>query len=173
MAGINGSVRRLVATAVSTLALVLADAIVAGPANAATFTQETESGSDPYSGSFECDGFSAHYVGLDHWTFTNWIDASGNPVRQEGKISATETDYNDSTSANVVVRTQLNIHVDFVADTQSLTGIRNFSNQPGSGAVIQSVGNLTVTASSGDLISVHGPADDIDLGGGFCEALAG
>jgi hypothetical protein len=27
--------------------------------------------------------------------------------------------------------------------------------------------------SAGELTSLHGPADDINLGGGFCEALAG
>jgi len=80
---------------------------------------------------------------------------------------------NDSTGASVVVRTQLNVHVDYAADTQSLSGIRNLSNDPGRGVVIQSVGRLTVTPSAGDLISLHGHADDVNLGGGFCEALAG
>ncbi len=45
--------------------------------------------------------------------------------------------------------------------------------RPRRGVVIQSVGRLTVTASAGELISLHGPANDINLGGGFCEALAG
>jgi hypothetical protein len=46
-------------------------------------------------------------------------------------------------------------------------------DDPGRGVVIQSVGRLTVTASAGELIALHGPADDVNLGGGFCEALAG
>ncbi len=75
--------------------------------------------------------------------------------------------------ASVVVRTQLNVHVDYAPDAQSLSGIRNLSNDPGRGVVIQSVGRLTVTPSTGDLISLHGPADDVNLGGGFCETLAG
>jgi hypothetical protein len=39
------------------------------------------------------------------------------------------------------------VHVDYAADTQSLSGIRNLSTDPGQGVV--------------------------NLGGGFCEALAG
>jgi hypothetical protein len=102
-----------------------------------------------------------------------WYDANGDPVRQQGQISAIETDTNDSTGASVVVRTQLVGHVGYAADTESLSGIRNLSTDPGRGVVIQSVGRLTVTPSTGDLISLHGPADDVNLGGGFCEALPG
>ena len=65
------------------------------------------------------------------------------------------------------------MHVDYAADTQSITGIRNLSTDPGRGVVIQSIGKLVVSPSTDDLIALHGPADDVNLGGGFCEALAG
>jgi hypothetical protein len=66
------------------------------------------------------------------------------------------------------------VHIDYVRDIQRLTGIRNLSTDPGRGVVIQSVGNRVSSASDPDvLVAVHGPADDINLGGGFCEALSG
>ena len=122
-------------------------------------------------GSFDCGTFSAHYVGRDHGVVTTWFDRNGDPVRQQGHLSAVETDTNESSGASVVVRTRLNVHVDFVANLTSITGIRNLSNQPGRGVVIQSVGKLLVQDLAEGPIAVHGPADDIDLGGGFCEAL--
>jgi len=164
--------RRAAAAVGLTLALVAAGCFTT-VAQAGTFTREVETFSDPFSGSFECDGFMAHYVGQDHGKITTWFDANGDPVRQEGKISAVETDINDSTGASVEVRTQLNVHVDFLADVQSLTGIRNLSTEPGRGVVIQSVGRLVVRTSDGEILAVRGHADDIDRGGGFCEALSG
>jgi len=166
-------VRRSVVASGAALAIVLLGGLTCAPAEAGTLTRVTETFSDPFGDSFSCDGFSAHYVGQDHGFVMTWYDANGDPVRQEGQISAIETDTNDSTGASVVVRTQLMVHVDYAADTQSLSGIRNLSNDPGRDVVIQSVGRLTVTASAGELISLHGPADDVNLGGGFCEALAG
>lgn len=170
----KSSPTRKSAIVVAVTALAVAASLpTAATATARTFTQETHSGSDPFSGSFSCDGFDAVYTGHDRYTFTNWLDASGAPVRQEGQIYATETDTNLSTGASVIVRTQLNVHIDFVDNIQRITGIRNLSTQPGRGVVIQSVGNRTSTADGQTLLALHGPADDINLGGGFCEALAG
>jgi hypothetical protein len=166
--------RRFVPAVGVTVAIVLAGVLTSGQAGAGTLTKEIETFSDPFSGSFECDGFTAHFAGQDHGKITTWFDANGDPVRQQGKISAVETDTNDVTLASVVVRTQLNVHIDYRKNIQSLTGIRNLSTEPGRGLVIQSVGNRVSTASDPDLlIAVHGPADDINLGGGFCEALSG
>jgi hypothetical protein len=174
MIGPSMPTRRLVPAVGVTVAIVLAGLLSSAPAGAGTLTKETFSFSDPFSGSFECDGFSAHFAGQDHGMVTTWFDANGDPVRQQGKISAVETDTNDSTGASVVVRTQLNVHIDYSKDVQSLTGIRNLSTEPGRGVVIQSVGNRVSLASDAEvLIAVHGPADDINLGGGFCEALSG
>jgi hypothetical protein len=167
--------QRLVPAVGVIVAIVVAGFLTSAPAGAGTLTKETETfGPDPYGASFECDGFSAHYVGHDEGTIITWFDANGDPVRQQGKIIAVETDTNDLTGASVVVRTQLNVHIDYVRDIQRLTGIRNLSTDPGRGVVIQSVGNRVSSASDPDvLVAVHGPADDINLGGGFCEALSG
>jgi hypothetical protein len=159
--------------ALATLAVIATALPAAAQAQGPALTRQVETFSDPFSGAFDCDGFSGVYAGHDHGTVTTWIDANGDPVRQQGHLYSIETDTNTTTGASVIVRTRLNVHVDYAQDTQSVTGIRNLSNQPGKGVVIQSVGRLEVTASAGELISVHGPADDIDLGGGFCEALAG
>jgi hypothetical protein len=166
--------RRFLPAVGITVAIVVTGFLASAPAGAGTLTKEIETFSDPFSGSFECDGFTAHFAGQDHGKITTWFDTNGDPVRQQGKISAVETDTNDVTLASVVVRTQLNVHIDYRKNIQSLTGIRNLSTEPGRGVVIQSVGNRVSTASDPDLlIAVHGPADDINLGGGFCEALSG
>ncbi|MCU1656799.1 MAG: hypothetical protein JWO57_1455 [Pseudonocardiales bacterium] len=157
------------------VALAVVSTAVAADAQAqdAPLIRVVDTFSDPFSGAFDCHGFSAVYAGHDHGTISTWYTASGDPVRQQGKISATETDTNTSSGASVIVKTQLNVHVDYASDIQTITGIRNLSTVPGRGVVIQSVGRLEVTASAGQFISVHGPADDVNLGGGFCEALAG
>jgi hypothetical protein len=141
------------------------------PAQADQLTKDTFTFADPFHGSFDCDGFSAHYAGHDHGFVMTWFDGNGDAVRQQGKITAVETDTNKRTGATVVVRTRLNVHVDFVADRQTITGIRNLSTQPGRGVVIQSVGR-TLSTADGSLIDFSGPADDILRGGGFCEALS-
>jgi hypothetical protein len=146
-------------------------AIAAPPAFAAAArTSETFTFAEPFGGEFSCDGFEASYSGQVHGMVTNWFDAAGNLIMQVGHISAVETDTNLTTGASVVVRTQLTVHLDFAASVESVTGIRNIANVPGSGVVIQSVGDLTVTPEG---ISVRGPADDIFNEGGFCAALSG
>jgi len=165
-----GRLGAVTAAAASAVVLVAA---TGSPAQAGQLTRETFEFSDPFSGSFDCGTFTGSFVGQDHGVVTTWFDADGNPVRQQGHLSAIETDTNESSGASVVVRTRLNVHVDFVANLTSITGIRNISNQPGRGVVIQSVGKLLVQDLEDGPIAVHGPADDIEIGGGFCEALSG
>jgi hypothetical protein len=144
-----------------------------GPASAGTLTKETEHFSDPFGDSFSCGTFDAHYVGHDRGFFSTWFDANGDPVKQEGHLYSIETDTNDSTGASVVVRTQLNVHVDYAAATVTLTGIRNLSHVPGKGVVIQSIGVRITDTNTDELIDVRGHADDVFADGGFCRALAG
>jgi hypothetical protein len=157
-------------TAAASVAVLTAGTQV--PAHAGELTKETFTFSDPFDGSFHCDAFEGHFVGHDRGLVMTWFDAEGDPVRQQGKIFAVETDTNERTGATVVVRTQLNVHVDYLADRQTITGIRNLSTDPGRGVVIQSVGRVLSTAD-GKLIDFSGPADDILRSGGFCEALSG
>jgi DNA-binding beta-propeller fold protein YncE len=111
-------------------------------------------------------------VGEWRGNVATWFDENGDAVRQQGHLEATETDVNLTTGKSVVVNTRLNVHADFVAGTQTVTGIRNLATDPGHGVVIQSVGKLLMT-TDGQPISFRGPADDFLNGGGFCQALAG
>lgn len=163
--------RRGVVLIAATVALVLSG--TGGPASAGTLTKDTEYFSDPYSGSFQCDTFDGSYAGHDHGFFSTWYDANGDPVQQQGHIYSTETDTNDSTGAAIVVRTQLNVHIDYSSGVIRLTGIRNLSHVPGRGVVIQSVGVRLTNLDTGELIGVRGHADDVFADGGFCRALAG
>ena len=131
------------ASVVAALSALLLISTTGSTAQAGQLTRETFEFSDPCSGSFDCGTFSAHYVGRDHGVVTTWFDSNGDPFAA-GHLSAVETDTDESSGASVVVRTRLNVHVDFVANLTSITGIRNMSNQPGRGVVIQSVGKLLV-----------------------------
>jgi hypothetical protein len=153
------------------LALVASGALPSA-AEAGRLTRDTFTFADPFDGRFSCDGFSAHFAGHDHGRVVTWFGAHGRPVRQEGHNPSVETDTNDRTGATVVVRSRVNVHIDFLRDRQTITGMRNLSVGPHQ-VRIHSVGRLEMLASDPrQLISVHGRADDIDLGGGFCEALA-
>jgi hypothetical protein len=143
------------------------------PSSARTFTKDTFHFSDPYSGAFSCDTFEGTYVGHDRGFVNTWYDSNGDPVRQQGHIYALETDTNESTGVSVVVRTQLNVHVDYPGGTIRLTGIRNLSHVPGKGVVIQSIGVRITDLNTDELIAVHGHADDVYADGGFCRALSG
>jgi hypothetical protein len=76
--------------------------------------------------------------------FVTWFDANGDPIMQEGHIRATETDVNTATGKAVEVETSLNVHVDFVAGTTSLSGVRNLATEPGRGVVVQHVGRVVI-----------------------------
>jgi hypothetical protein len=163
--------RGVVLIATTSMALVVSG--IGGHAGAGRLTKETVHFSDPYSDTFSCGTFEASYEGHDRGFFSTWYDANGDPVQQQGHIYAIETDTNESTGASVVVRTQLNVHVDYAAATVRLTGIRNLSHVPGKGVVIQSVGVRLTDTNTDLLILVRGPADDVFADGGFCRALSG
>jgi hypothetical protein len=124
-------------------------------AGAGPRTQERFSFSDPFSGSFECGTFTATLSGHDHGHVVTWFDANGDPIKQEGHIRATETDVNTATGKAIEAVTSLNVHVDFVAGTTSLTGVRNLSTEPGRGVVVQHVGRVVI-GPDGTPISLSG-----------------
>jgi hypothetical protein len=134
---------------------------------------ETFTFSDPFSGEFDCGDFQGAFSGHDHGRVTTWFDADGNPVKQEGKIASQETDLNLDAGQAIQVKTRLNVHVDFVAGTTSLTGVRNLSAEPGQGVVIQHVGRVVVD-SEGNPISLSGKYPEFVAGymqEDFCDAL--
>jgi hypothetical protein len=150
------------------VAVLPATSLAGGPRS------ETFTFSDPFSGSFDCGGFEAAFSGHDHGRVTTWFDGDGNPLRQQGKISAVETDVNLSTGASIKASTQLNVHVDFVAGTTSITGIRNLSTEPGRGVVVQHVGRV-VSDSDGNQIFLRGKYPEFVAGymsEDWCAALS-
>jgi hypothetical protein len=165
--------RRRTLSATAAISFVLGAAVfLPVHAEAGRLSREVFTFADAYHGRFGCDGFKARFLGHDHGRVVTWFDAAGNPVRQEGHIRSVETDMNMSTGAVVEVRSRVNVHIDYVRDRQTITGIRNLSVGPHQ-VRIHSVGRLQMLASDPSrLISVHGRADDVNLGGGFCEALA-
>jgi hypothetical protein len=166
--------RRFLPVVGITVAIVVAGLLRQRSGRSGHAHQETETFSDPFSGSFECDGFTAHFAGQDHGKITTWFDANGDPVRQQGKISAVETDTNDVTLASVVVRTQLNVHIDYGKNIQRLTGIRNLSTEPGRGVRHPERGQpcvIGIRPRPADRRARTGRRHQ--PGGGFCEALSG
>jgi hypothetical protein len=151
--------------------LVLATAVSA--AGARQRTSETFTFSDPFSGSFDCGTFIATFSGHDKGRVTTWFDTAGD-INQIGHIQAIETDVNASTGKSIDTRTDLVVHIDFVAGTTTLTGVRNLSTDPGHGVVVQHVGRVIV-GPDGDPISLSGKYADFEaayMDQDFCAALA-
>jgi hypothetical protein len=94
---------RVFTAALVALAVVATAAPADAQAQQGPLTRVVDTFSDPFSGAFDCNGFSAVYAGQDDGTVSTWFTASGDPVRQQGKISATETDTNTNSGASVIV----------------------------------------------------------------------
>jgi hypothetical protein len=162
--------RLILAAAAAALAAL---AISAG-AGAGTRTKETFEFSDPFSGSFDCGTFMATFSGQDHGRVDTWFDANGDPIKQEGHLESPEIDVNTATGKAVEVRTRLNVHMDFVPGTISITGVRNLATEPGRGVVVQHVGRVVI-GPDGTPISLSGKYPEFMEGymsEDFCAALS-
>jgi hypothetical protein len=156
------------------VAAVVFALVVVAAANAGQRTREIFTFSDPFSGEFECDGFTATFSGHDKGRVMTWFDSAGEPISQIGRIQAIETDVNPLTGKSIEVRTSLTVHVDFVAGTTTLTGIRNQSTDPGAGVVVQHVGRVVI-GPDGEPISLSGKFPEFEeayMDDDFCAALA-
>jgi hypothetical protein len=161
--------RVYVAALAAILALIVVAAASAGPRSSQTF-----SFADPFSSSYDCGSFPATYSGHDDGRVTTWFDAAGNPIKQIGHIQSWETDVNALTGKSIYVTTSLTVHMDFVADTVTITGKRNLSTVPGQGVVVQHVGRV-VLGQDGTPISLSGKYPDFEkayMSQDFCAALA-
>ena len=161
--------RRSIVAAAVLLALVVASAAGAGQRTRETFTF-----SDPFSGSFDCGTFTATFSGQDKGRVTTWFDSAGEPIQQIGRIQAVEIDVNPLTEKSIEVATSLTVHIDFVAGTIMLTGVRNLSTQPGEGVVVQHVGRVVIGPDR-EPVSLSGKFaefEDAYMDQDFCAALA-
>jgi hypothetical protein len=152
---------------------IVALAVTASAAGARQRTTETFTFSDPFSGSFDCGAFTATLSGHDKGRVTDWFDTAGDPIKEIGHIQAIETDVNESTGKSIAIRTDLVVHIDFLTDTLTLTGVRNLSTDPGHGVVVQHVGRVSgpegaPTFLSGKFLDFEADYMDQD----FCAALA-
>jgi hypothetical protein len=155
------------------LAIILT-LVVATAASAAQRSSQAFSGADPFSGAYDCGAFPVTYSGHDEWRYTNWYDAAGNPITQVGQIKSWETDVNSWTGKSIDVTTNLQVRMDFVAGTTTLSGTRNLSTVPGQGVVIQHVGRVVI-GPDGQPISLSGKYPEFEaayIGQDFCAALA-
>jgi hypothetical protein len=153
---------------------IVALATAASAAGAGQRTSETFTFSDPFFGSFDCGAFTATLSGHDKGRVTTWFDAAGDPINQIGHIQAIETDVNATTGKSIDIRTDLTVHIDFVAGTTTLTGVRNLSTVPGHGVVVQHVGRVVI-GPDGQPISLSGKYAEFDaayMDQDFCAALA-
>jgi hypothetical protein len=168
----GASVRRARVIIVGVAIVALATA--ASAAGARQRTSDTFTFSDPFSGSFDCGAFTATFSGHDKGRVTTWFDAADDPIVQIGRIQSTETDVNPSTGKSIDVETSLTVHIDFVAGTTTLTGVRNLSTDPGHGVVVQHVGRVVI-GPDGEPISLSGKYAEFDaayMNQDFCAALA-
>jgi hypothetical protein len=158
-----------IAIIAAVIALIAATAAGAGQRTRDVFTF-----SDPFDGEFDCGTFVATFSGHDDGRVTTWFNASGDPIKQIGQIKAIETDVNPITQKSIEVTTNLMVHVDFVAGTTTITGIRNLSTDPGAGVVVQHVGRV-VTNADDEQIFLSGKFPEFEEGymnDDFCAALS-
>jgi hypothetical protein len=161
---------RVVAAVVTIAAVALS---VATGASAQARTAESFQFSDPLTGNYDCGTFTVTISGQDKGHVKTWFDPAGDPIMQVGHIQANEVDTNDFTGKAVLIRTDIAVHVDFLAGTTALSGARNLSTEPGSGVVIQHVGRVVI-GPDGEPISLSGKFPEFEaayLGEDFCAAL--
>src|SRR4051794_27649560 len=161
-----------IAIAVAALAAIALSGATAAGAQART--SESFQFSDPLTGNYDCGGFTVTISGQDKGHVKTWFDAAGNPIMQVGHIKANEVDTNDVTGNAILVRTDIAVHVDFLAGTTALSGARNLSTEPGSGVVVQHVGHVVI-GPDGQPISLRGKYLEFEaayVGQDFCDALA-
>ena len=111
--------------------------------------------------------------GQDKGHVKTWFDPAGNPIMQVSHIKANEIDTNDLTGKAILIRTDIAVHVDFLAGTIALSGARNLSTEPGSGVVIQHVGHVVIRPD-GEPITLRGKYPEFEaayVGEDFCAAL--
>jgi hypothetical protein len=153
-------------------AIALAAAGAAGAA--AARTSEAFSFSDPLTGGYDCGAFTVTISGQDKGHVKTWFDRAGDPIMQVGHIQAVETDTNDATGKAIVIVTDLSVHVDFVAGTTALSGVRNLSTKAGAGVVVQHVGHVVV-GPDGEPVTLRGKFPEFEaayMDQDFCAALA-
>ena len=162
---------RVVPAAVTIAALALS---VAAGASAQARTSESFEFSDPLTGNYDCGAFTVTISGQDKGHVKTWFDPDGNPIMQVGHIQANEVDTNDLTGKAILIRTDIAVHVDFLAGTTALSGARNLSTEPGSGVVVQHVGRV-ITNADGEQIFLAGKFPEFEatyMDDDFCAALA-
>jgi len=158
-----------IAMVAAVIALIAATAAGAGQRTRDVFTF-----SDPFDGEFDCGTFVATLSGHDEGRVTTWFNASGDPIKQIGQIKAIETEVNPITGKSIEVATNLMVHVDFVAGTTTLTGVRNLSTAPGEGVVVQHVGRVVIGPDD-EPISLSGKFPEFEeayMDDDFCAALS-
>ena len=156
-----------IAIVAAVIALIAATAAGAGQRPQDVFTFN-----DTFEGEFDCGTFVATLSGHDDGRVTTWFNADGDPIKQIGQIKSFETDVNPDTGKSIFVRTNLMVHIDFVAGTTTLTGIRNLATDRG--VVVQHVGRV-VTNAEGEQIFLSGKFPEFEEGymdDDFCAALS-
>src|SRR4051812_26410060 len=166
------TVRRFIASSVAATAAAVV--IGAPPANAVT--PDVSTFSDPFSGSFSCEGFRGTFSGHDRGRITNFFNQEGVFVRQVGHIHSVETDTNLRTGESVVVRSNVTVHADLAPDgrflTYAITGQFNVGTVPGRGIVLHDTGRVAFN-EHGDPTVFHGVHDTFTKGEqAFCDALS-
>jgi hypothetical protein len=93
-------------------------------------TSESFQFSDPLTGNYDCAAFTVTISGQDKGHVKTWFDADGNPIMQVRHIKANEVDTNDATGKAILIRTDLAVHIDFVAGTIASVARGTFQRKP-------------------------------------------
>ncbi|RPH69547.1 MAG: hypothetical protein EHM78_14850 [Myxococcaceae bacterium] len=159
---------RLVRAVLSLVVLVCA----AVPGTAAAVQPITTDDYDPYAFTYSCDGFDVSIDGLNTGKHTVYFDNDGNPVRNVGHHTITETHTNLLTGRVVEFRGHYASTYVYAEDTQTITGVFLIANEQHDGTLLQETGLVEFDHTTGQIRSA-GRHDILDLAyDPFCAALA-
>jgi hypothetical protein len=106
------------------------------------------------------------------FTFRNFYDKNGNPVKVQEKVSGTDTFINSVTGKAYSGRIHHTVHIDPATGLGATTGVIYKLTVPGSGAVFVDVDRI-VTNEAGDIITFQAGKHQFFSGdfAGLCRAL--
>ena len=127
-----------------------------------------------FSGSIKCDGFKDQFTDVFDARAATYFDSAGNPIRYVIHAEHHSDDTNSVTGLTLHEHGMFTETIDLLAGTDTITGIQEIMNRPGTGIVVQDVGKV-VYDSNGDLVFFAGGRkhSEIFLGDQvLCDALA-
>ena len=126
------------------------------------------------SGSIKCDGFKDQFTDFFVGRSATYFDSAGNPIRIVIHAEHTSNDTNSVTGLTLHEHGTFTETIDLLTGTDTITGIQEIANRPGTGIVVQDVGRVVKDADDNVIFFAGGRKhSELFLGDQvLCDALA-